>query len=246
MNERTPLRKKGSGHGYFLLTSTRTTEISREDDASTTVSGGGGLADRSVGEEELYTVKSVRSGNTDGGEERPRFQKKPSRRLVTESRIVPDPQLQLKINPAMCLVTNTEKDLARRIELARRKGDVTIVVYAFTLVNREFRHVADCGKFEAREEYRSLSACYEAEVEAVNENQLCAFMYYNQGHYEIVAAIMLYLRTNPGGPLHTLMLRQPYRAPNCSASRWDRFWQPTLRGQYFKLIVDFTQSRYLL
>jgi len=245
MNERTPLRKKPSGH-FFVLTQYNPPE--EEGGGGAGDAGGGGEADgtTSGGAVEEVTTKSERSG------EEKRRKRKTARRPQAEQRVVPDPQLQTRINPVLCLVPRTARLVNAKLEEARRHAAVTTVMYAFTIVHGRLRHVQDCVLFESSAEYRRANeedgAAPQPLPQAISDNQLAAEMHYCQAEYEVVAAIVLYLRTLPSGALHTLVMKQPYRVENraATASLWDRLWQPAhLRGHYYKVVVDFMQTKYI-
>jgi hypothetical protein len=137
------------------------------------------------------------------------------------------------------IVPKMEGIVKARLKHARESGDPTPVIIAFTLIDgTRYGNVINTGEFEKTPEYlqqRTQPGC------AVGDDQLCVDMQYCKRDYKGIVGVLLFLRSVESGVLHTVIERQSYKTKNTSENLFERLMTPSLKGYYYKVLVDFAQ-----
>jgi hypothetical protein len=135
---------------------------------------------------------------------------------------------------SLTIIANTERQINEKIRDALKERNVTPVLVAFTLMHDRYTVVEDTKKFEQSTQY----TMNDAERKAISENQFCIDMQSFPFEYKSIASIFIYLRQGQS-PMHIVIMRQPIR----NESFFIKFFIPSIVGYYYKILVDFSQTK---
>ena len=130
-----------------------------------------------------------------------------------------------------------------RLRRARKQGDPTPVVVAFTvLAGARYANVVDVAKFESAAEFKYQREQYEVAPQAISQDQLLVDMEQCQREYVGICTVLNYLGQMEWR-LHTVIRREVYRVKNMNAENFIQYLrQPCIKGFYYKILVDFGRS----
>jgi hypothetical protein len=232
MNENSPLKNNNNkaGGGFYVLTSYSTEEC--VGDPAESSSGGGG--EDTSGGERRRKFSRIRKENSI----LKRVPPPPTTTIVTTMA----PPSQSGVAEAFRILERMELLVNARLKEADRVKDPTPVIIAFTILEgTRYADVADVSAFEKGEEYTQ----HRAGAVAITDDQLCVDMQCCKWEFKGVVSVLLYLRGGvmKDSPLHTVIQRQTYKTKNSCENLLERFCQPSLRGHYYRVLVDFAQSQ---
>jgi len=148
------------------------------------------------------------------------------------------------IRDSFRIVPKMESNVRARLDQAKERDDPAPVIIAFTLVElTRYANVVDTVSFESTPEFleqRKQQMNNGVGPRAITDDQLCVDMQYCKVDFRGVCSILLFLR-GMEKPLHTVVQRQNYKMKNSSENLLEKLWTPSLKGYYYKVLVDFSQ-----
>jgi len=166
----------------------------------------------------------------------PQPQPQPQPQSVVVAHDVPQQQMhELSLINSLRIVQHAQQVVTRRINDALGKELGAVVVLAFTIVDGVFGEVVDTDVFETSSTVRMQRAV------AITTDQMCLEIMAHPQHHKFVASVLLHLQRECESPLHTIISKQRLRTE--TGPWWQRLFNQERDGHYYKLVVDFTQTR---
>lgn len=146
---------------------------------------------------------------------------------------------EMNMIKSLAILQHTELALNDIITRATRDEIITPIIVAFMIVGDVYSNIPlnSIKSFEHSPEQYTLG-----DTRAISEDQLCLDMMKFPSHYKSMAGVLIYLHAMES-PMHTIIHRQQLRVKNESDGFFERWMTPFHSGYYYKLIVNFAQTK---
>lgn len=146
---------------------------------------------------------------------------------------------EMNMIKSLAILQHTELAVNDIIVRATRDEMITPVIMAFMIVGDVHSNIPlnDIKSFEHSPQQYVLS-----ERKAITEDQLCLDMMKFPSQYKSLAGVLIYLHAMES-PMHTIIQKQQLKVKNENDGFFDRWMTPFHAGHYYKLIVNFAQTK---
>jgi hypothetical protein len=141
---------------------------------------------------------------------------------------------------SLAILHHTELAVNDIISRATTEENITPLIMAFCIVGDVYRNIelTRVKSFEESPHY----VLSEIGPRAISEDQLCLDMLKFPGQYKTLASVLIYLHSLES-PMHTIIQKHQLKIKNESDSFFDRWMTPFHTGFYYKLLVNFAQTK---
>ena len=167
----------------------------------------------------------------------------PQQKLTRKkSQTFADTQIKHESNmiQSLAILQHTELAVNDIIRRATNEENITPLIMAFCIVGDVYSNIelTRVKSFEESPHY----VLSENGPRAISEDQLCIDMLKFPVQYKKMASVLIYLHSLES-PMHTIIQKHQLKVKNESDSFFDRWMTPFHTGHYYKLLVNFAQTK---